>query len=313
MQSGTLFKFCNSDLANNWNTSIQPVEHDLGDHPLFTDAALAALIEGNPHAIKEVSTMDPEREDHRSWRRGSFEGMNGAELIEAVRWGLLWINIGDAGKYDARYQEFIDELMETLEVQVPGLRTFNRHIGILISSPGARVFYHCDIPGQGLLHVRGEKTIWIYPGGDPFLPQEALERVVTGLTAEEIEYDPSFEAHAKRLQLTPGTGALWPLNWPHRVVNGPNLNVSVTIEYWTNEIRRHAPVNTANGVLRQILGLDPRSRAIHGPSFWWRAALAVAWKRSGLAKRYRTKFKADFRVNEQTRPARTSGKPLNKQ
>lgn len=298
---GTFFRFKNSDLPNNWNTVIQPVEHNLGEHPLFTDAALAKLIQDNPHAIKELTTMDPDREDHRSWKRGSHEGMSGEELLDAVRKGLLWVNIGDAGKCDPGYQDFIDGLMETLEGQVPGLKTFNRHIGVLISSPGARVFYHCDIPGQGLMHVRGEKTIWIYPDGDPFLPQETLERVVTGLTSEDIEYDPSFEAHATRLHLTPGTGALWPLNWPHRVVNGSSLNVSVTIEYWTDEIRRHAIVNTANGVLRQIFGLNPRSRAISGPSFWWRAALTVAWRRSGLAERYRTKFKADFRVNEQTR------------
>ena len=301
MQSGTYFKFTSDDVAANWNTAIQPVEHNLGEHPLFADDALAALIEGNPHAIREISTMDPEREDHRSWKRGSHEGMSGLELIEAVRQGVLWVNIGDVGKYDPRYQQFVTQLMETLEGQVPGLKTFNHHIGILISSPGARVFFHCDVPGQGLLHVRGEKTIWIYPGGDPFLPQEALERVVTGLTAEEIDYDPSFEQHAKRLVLTPGTGALWPLNWPHRVVNGSSLNVSVTIEYWTDEIRRHALVNMSNGVMRHLLGLNPRSRAVTGPAYWSKAAFAAAWKLSGLSKRYQAKFKAEFKVNEQAR------------
>lgn len=301
MQSGTFFRFTNKDLAANWNKVIQPVEHNLGDHPLFSDEALAELIEGNRHAIREISTMDPQREDHRSWKRGSHEGMSGRELIEAVRSGLLWVNIGNAGDYDSRYQAFIDQLLETLQAQVPGLKTFNRHIGVLISSPGARVFYHCDVPGQGLLHVRGEKTIWIYPDGDPFLPQEALERVVTGLTAEEIDYDPSFEQHATRLLLKPGTGALWPLNWPHRVVNGDSLNVSVTIEYWTDKIRRRALVNTANGVLRHVMGFNPRSRAVAGPSYWWRAGFAAAWKLSGLGKRYREKYKAEFKINQASR------------
>jgi len=301
MQDNTYFKFSKKNLATAWNTEIQPVEHNLGDHPLFSDEALAELIEGNRHAIREISTMDPEREDHRSWKRGSHEGMNGRELIEAVRDGLLWVNIGNAGDYDPRYQAFIDQLLDTLQAQVPGLKTFNRHIGVLVSSPGARVFYHCDVPGQGLLHVRGEKTIWIYPDGDPFLPQEALERVVTGLTAEEIDYNPSFERHATRLHLTPGMGALWPLNWPHRVVNGNSLNVSVTIEYWTDEIRRHALVNTANGVMRHVAGLNPRSRPITGPGYWTRAAFAAAWKLSGLGKRYREKYKAEFKVNQLSR------------
>src|SRR5690606_9643494 len=117
---------------------------------------------------------------------------------------LLWINIAEAGSLDARYQAIVDTLLEAAAAQVPGLRTFQHRLGLLISSPHARVFYHCDIPGQGLMHVRGEKTIWIYPGSEPFLPQEALERVVTGLTYEEIDYDPAFEAHATVIALKPG-------------------------------------------------------------------------------------------------------------
>jgi hypothetical protein len=301
MRDNTYFKFSKQNLATAWNTEIQPVEHNLGEHPLFSDEALARLVEGNAHAIREVSTMDPEREDKSAWKRGSIEGMSGRDVIEAVRDGLYWVNVGDVGRFDKRYQDFIDQLMGMLENQVPGLKTFNRHIGVLISSPGARVYYHSDVPGQGLLHVRGEKTIWIYPGGDPFLPQESLERVVTGLTNEDIEYDPSFEQHASRILLTPGTGALWPLNWPHRVVNGKSLNVSVTVSFWTDEIRRHALVNTANGVLRHVMGLNPRSRAISGPSYWWRAGLAAAWKASGFSKRYREKYKAEFKINQASR------------
>jgi hypothetical protein len=172
----------------------------------------------------------------------------------------------------------------------------------LISSPNARVFYHCDIPGQGLMHVRGEKTIWIYPDGDPFLPQEALERVVTGLSYEEIDYDPSFEKHATVLHLKPGTGALWPLNYPHRVVNGDSLNVSFTVEYWTEEIRRHYLVNLANGVGRHFFGWKPRSRAISGPGFWTKAAFAAAWKTSGAKSYFAAKIKPDFKIKKEKKP-----------
>lgn len=293
------FHFEADNLSTEWNKKIVPVRHDLATNPLFSDEALAKLIEGNPQAIREVSTMDPNREDRATWKRASFEDMSGMEILQAVRDGLLWINVAEAGSFDPRYQAIIDQLLGDLAAQVPGLKTFQHRIGLLISSPNARVFYHCDIPGQGLMHVRGEKTIWIYPDGDPFLPQEALERVVTGLSYEEIDYDPSFEEKATVVQLKPGMGALWPLNCPHRVVNGDSLNVSFTVEYWTDEIRRHYLVNLANGVGRHFLGWTPRSRAISGPLFWMKAGLAAAWKLSGAKKHFAAKIKPDFQIRRQ--------------
>jgi len=293
------FTFEADNLATEWNSKILPTKHNLAEHPLFQDEALAALIEGNPQAIREVSTMDPNKEDQKSWTQARFENMSGMEILEAVREGLLWINIAEAGKFDERYQEIVDRMLEQLSAKVPGLKTFQHRLGILISSPNARVFYHCDIPGQGLMHVRGEKTIWIYPGGDPFLPKDALERVVTGLTFEEIDYDPAFEEHATVIQLKPGMGALWPLNWPHRVVNGDSLNVSCTVEYWTDEIRRHYLVNLANGVGRHMLGIKPRSHAISGPGFWMKAGFAAGWKLSGAKKLFGAKIKPDVALNKE--------------
>ena len=293
------FHFDGENLAETWNKRILPVRHDLATNPLFADEELAKLIEGNPQSIREVSTMDPNSEDRTTWKRASFEDMSGMEIIEAVRNGLLWINVAEAGSFDPRYQVVIDTLLADLATRVPGLKTFQHRIGILISSPNARVFYHCDIPGQGLMHVRGEKTIWIYPDGAPFLPQEALERVVTGLSYEEIDYDHSFEERATVLHLKPGMGALWPLNYPHRVVNGDSLNVSFTVEYWTDEIRRHYLVNLANGVGRHFLGRKPRSRAISGPGFWMKAGFSAAWKLSGAKKHFAAKIKPDFAIRKE--------------
>lgn len=298
------FEFDIDDLAANWNRKIVPVRHDLADNPLFSDDALVALIEGNPGAIREVSTMDPGKENRLSWKSGSFDNMSGEDILQAVKDGLLWINIAEAGGFDPRYQEIVDTLLATMAASAPGLKTFQHRLGILISSPNARVFYHCDIPGQGLMHVRGEKTIWIYPGGEPYLPQEALERVVTGLTHEEIDYDPAFEEKATKIHLKPGMGALWPLNWPHRVMNGDSLNVSLTVEYWTDEIRRHYLVNLANGVGRHFVGWTPRSRSISGPAFWPKAAFAAAWKMSGAKKHFAHKAKEEFRIKKKAAEAR---------
>lgn len=105
------FEFDSGNLTGQWNKKILPVRHNLAEHPLFTDEALATLIEGNPQAIREVSTMDPDNENHKSWTSARFEDMSGVEILEAVRKGLLWINIAEAGSFDQRYQDIIDTML----------------------------------------------------------------------------------------------------------------------------------------------------------------------------------------------------------
>ncbi|SDU23787.1 cupin-like domain-containing protein [Stappia sp. ES.058] len=273
------------DIADIWDTDIVKVRHRFAESPLFSDAALAELVAQNPDAVREIAKMDPDREDAREWRDSGLSASDPKALFDAVEGGALWVNIGHVGARDARYQALLDDLMDSVEAAVPGFSCFNRQLGILISSPNARVYYHADVPGQGLLHIRGQKRIWLYPGSEPFLKPEELERIITTAAGEEIAYDPAFDKAATVIDLTPGDGLFWPLNWPHRVVNGNSLNVSATIEYHTRTSRRHFAVNYANGLMRQVFGMTPRSRAIDGPAFWSKAAIAYACRKSGLGDR----------------------------
>ncbi|SOB89132.1 cupin-like domain-containing protein [Stappia indica] len=273
------------NIAEIWDREIVRVTHDLPDNPLFSDEALTELVANNPDAVREIATMDTSVEDKSRWRASDISPDDPQGLFNAVRSGALWVNIGHVGGRDARYQKLIDDIMDQIDDAVPGPASYSRQIGILISSPRARVYYHADVPGQGLIHIRGEKRIWLYPGHEPYLKPEELERVVTAVTAEEISYDPSYDAAATVIDLTPGTALFWPLNWPHRVVNADSLNVSATVEYHTPKTRRHFAVNYANGVLRHGLGVTPRSRAIGGAGFWGKAAFAYACRKSGLARR----------------------------
>jgi hypothetical protein len=89
----------------------------------------------------------------------------------------------------------------------------------------------------------------------------------------------------------------WPLNSPHRVENLDCLNISMTTEYFTQDIRRKQMVNTANGILRNKLGINP-NRDISGTGFWFKAALQSAARRAGIlegerSKRREVSFKLD--------------------
>jgi hypothetical protein len=276
--------------------------HRLHDHPLFTDEALADLIERLPRDHYNLNRMSRPDEPRAFWQEGELGTMRGRDVIEAIKAGQLWLNLRAVQDVDAGYKALLDDMFATFEAGVPGLSTFKRSFGILISSPRAQVFYHADVPGQGLWQVRGRKTIWIYPKGAPFLPQEALEGIVLGETEEEIAYQPWFDAHAERHDLEPGDGLLWDLNAPHRVENADVLNVSVTTVHWTSAIRRSYAVNYANGVLRRRLGVKAPSDSLRGFAVVPKMAFAAAYKKLGLHSKRQVKREIRFRLDAQDAP-----------
>jgi hypothetical protein len=159
-----------------------------------------------------------------------------------------------------------------------------RDLGVLISSPNAQVFYHLDVPLVSLWQIRGMKTVWAYPVVDPYVGAEALEAIVLRETAEQFAFDPAWDAGAAKTQLTPGRMLTWPQNAPHRIENGPMLNVSLSMEYMTPAALMRANVIYANGLLRRRLGADPTIQPGFSPLGLAKVAGARAAKALKLQK-----------------------------
>ncbi|MEZ5922780.1 MAG: cupin-like domain-containing protein [Hyphomicrobiaceae bacterium] len=295
-----------TDILTNWEPRHAALfgqhtvhlQHRAHESGLFSDDALANLIERSPREAYHVNTMDNRSHNPRSRREGEIAGLSGHEALEAVRAGNLWINIQRPGETEPAYQELLDGLYRELERRVPGLQTYKQKMTILISSPKVTVYYHSDIPGQTLWQVRGEKRIYLYPNTAPFLSQEAMEKIVLNEAHEtDMPYEPWFDDYAQVVDLKPGEMLHWPLNCPHRVINADCLNVSFTTEHWTDELRNIYAVNFANGMLRKTLGLKSLSRATHGPAFLAKLALAGAVKAAGFQQRREAGFRIDFTVD----------------
>ena len=274
------------------------VGHRLHESPLFSEETLARLIDSYDPDFYNVAKMGG-GDAPKEWREGEIGDRSGAETIEAVRRGRMWINLRQVGRFDARYAALTQEIFDELENRVPSLRTFKHTIGILISSPKAQVYYHADVTGQSLWQISGRKRIWMYPNSEPFLPVEALEGIVLKETEEDLPYEPWFDDHAQVFDLEPGEMLMMPLNAPHRVVNHDCLNISFTTEHWTPDIRRSYAMNYANGLLRRRLGWRPRSRATDGLTVYAKAALAMAWKLSGLQRQHMYERIINFRIDPQ--------------
>lgn len=290
------------EYASLYSKEMLLLHHRLHESELFSRETLGELIDRYPEEHYGLNTMgyDPE---NPKWREGTIKGFSGEEVIQAIEHGRMWLNLRCVEKVDARYAKLLDDMFAEFEGRVPGLSTFRHKLGILISSPKVQVFYHCDIPGQSLWQIHGEKRVYVYPNKAPFLKQRDLETVILGETEEEIPYERKFDESAQILDLEPGEMAHWPLNCPHRVENKDSLSISLTTEHWTSDIRKSFAVNFANGVLRRKFGVKNPSPSIKGPFVYPKAALAAAWRKLKLNEAEKFVPNIDFTIdpNSETR------------
>lgn len=279
-----IFENWQDDCAERFGRQTLHLRHRLAESGLFTHEALAALIEKVPESHYNLNTMGYDA-TNPEMREGVLGAIAGSDVISAIENGRMWLNMRRVQEIDSRYEKLLSGIYRDFASKVPGLATFREALGILISSPDIQVYYHADVPGQSLWQLHGRKRVYIYPNTEPYLSQQSLEGIIMGDTEEEIPYMPRFDEDAEVYDLGPGEMLNWALNGPHRVVNEDCLNISVTTEHWTSDIRRSYAVNYANGVLRKRFGLSNLSRDIHGPTVYPKAALAMAWRKLKLNRK----------------------------
>lgn len=271
--------------AQLWGSHTVRLRHSLHERPLFSDESLAEIIDRADRRSMTISTMEDEVRSSGDWHYCLAGDLSGSDILRAVRVGRIWVNFTHIAQSDSRFATILDEIYADLEALVPEFRPFKRNMGLLISSPGAKVGYHTDIPGQTLWQLRGSKRLWIYPPSEPFLRAPEFEDVVRRVTEEDITYEPWFDDYAEVYDLVPGDLFHWQLNGPHRVSNLDSVNVSITTQHWTSDIRRAFALTYGNGLLRNKIHYAPRSQHATGPAFWAKAGMALAWRKAGLQNR----------------------------
>ncbi len=248
-----------------WGQTPLKLSHRLDRSDLFSNESLGALIDSYPRDGYSLVQWGEQGTDRGSWREGELGGMHGVDVIDAIAKSRIWINLRDVGSVDPRYAALRDAIFAELRGHLPDYGMYGEKIGILISSPGSRTLYHADLPGQCLWQIRGVKRVYVYPTTPPFIRPEHVEGIALSGVEVNMPYQPWYDEHATVFDLEPGQMLHWPLNAPHRVDNHDCLNVSMTMEYFTDEIRRSHMVTVANGILRHKMGFSPRSRATDRP------------------------------------------------
>ncbi len=272
------------EAINAFGKSTSQFNHNFAESGLFTDEKLAELIERYPREYYMLNTMTAQG-DKPEWRSGEINNVSGDKVLQALTDGRIWLALRRFDVVCPEYDELVHDAFSEMEALQPGLKTFKHNSSMLISSPGARVLYHADIPYVCLFHVRGRKKLWLYDAENKdHLPDSTLEGVILRETEEEVGYDEAWDKDATQVVLEPGTALSWQLNAPHRVDNLDGLNVSITTDYFTPYAQKKYGVYYTNGIMRRKLGIDPKSTNVEGLSAYAKCAAALAIKKTGIVK-----------------------------
>ncbi|MNT23564.1 hypothetical protein D3C72_1589850 [compost metagenome] len=227
-------------------------------------------------------------------RTGARGRLDGAQLLEAIQQGRLWVNLRDVETgwpelWAAAMAEF-----KKVEAAYPGLKAVKNAGQLILSSPKARVPYHFDAAGVVLFHLRGRKRIFVYPGDEGHLPERNMEQVVARQTTEELPYTLAFEDDAHVVDLEPGQALTWPLYAPHRVENLDRFCVSLSMDFQTWPSRFRNGALYTNAVMRSRGGSPRFTDQMGQGALAARWAASLALRRMGALKSKIAHFERQF-------------------
>lgn len=260
-----------------FGSEILHATHDLDTQAAFADDGLVALLDGYPREDLGIWTFGAHGEGEAPAIRGSAAAATGAEIMEAIHRGKIWLNLREANLKLPELQTIATEIFGSLE-EAASRKLRKQDMGLLISSPDIHVHYHLDVPMVALLQLRGQKRIWLYPSKEEFAPSAAIEDMVHMRKEEGLPFETHFDDHSTVVDLKPGMGLTWPQMAPHRVQNENCVNVSLSCEYMTIGALIEANALYTDSVIRDQFHLSPTRSGTPAPIKVGKAALARAIK-----------------------------------
>jgi hypothetical protein len=265
---------------------IQLLEHNYHQSPLFSDEALIELLDNYPRTWLQCYTMGTNPENHNEWTPVHIADRSGAEIMESLKKGRIWINAINVDQYKKEYTDLIAQMYTKIAHNCPHIHKLrNAFNSLLISSPGIQVYYHLDTDPNMLWHIRGAKKFWVYPAcDDRFTPQHYIEEIIAHERHENMPYESWFDEHAFAVELEGGQAVSWPQHSPHRVEN-VTLNVSLSSSYESSQSRRLVGVHAANYYFLKKMGIKNRPINTEGMIPAFKAFSYYAFNKLHLLKR----------------------------
>ena len=243
--------------ARDFDKNCFTFNHRLSDNPLFETDRLLALARLRGRDRRDVHYDAGEIRVDQRWDQSPPCDMPVDELLRRIETAGAWIVLRRVQE-DPEYARLLDACMDEI-VALSG-RDLGRVMKlrdsiIFINSPHRISAYHIDRECSWLYQIKGRKTISIFdPTDRDVLPECEIEKFWE-VDNNAATYRPQYQSRATVIELHPGQGVHIPVGAPHWVRNGPEVSVSLNINFhYLDAIT--ADVYRANYWLRR-LGLNP--------------------------------------------------------
>ncbi len=256
------------------------ITHGLCGHPLFELEALVALsqrirpVDVEQNLANLPIEVDPATVQHN--------GLSVADSIRSIEQNGSWMVLKFVDQ-DPVYRALLDEILDELEPAiVPSTGAMiKREAFIFVSSPGAVTPFHMDPEHNILMHLRGHKTMTLFPAADPDLTPGALQEEFHRGSHRNLPFREDFAAKGTPIRLDPGDALYVPVKAPHWVQNGDATSISLSVTWRSEWSYREADAHALNRVLRGA-GLEPAMPARYPQQNMLKA---YAWRGLMKAKR----------------------------
>lgn len=290
----------NTNLNQQLTNSDVTFQHKLAQSGMFDDEQLAVLIDIARKSGPEHYTLGSLDKDGvgEKWQNGVFGDLSGAQILEAIAKGHLWLQIQNLKEIAPDYYNLAEQGFAELKQENGEFSYHKLTSNILISSPSAKVLCHLDCAEVILWHIRGRKRLYLYDlTKKVFADEKTIEKVIMRETEEEIPYNKDWDDLATVYELESGEAISWPHFWPHRVENIEGLNVSMQTEFYSDKGLKQYGVRFANGILRRKTGVSANSTTTIGAVALAKAGLGLVSKKIGLYKPVERKITSQFTID----------------
>ncbi len=237
------------------------IGHGLHEHPLFSIDSLLGLACEVQRRSEDIHIDAGDISLADRWGIIPRSSIPLPEAIERAETEHIWLiikRVERVARYNKVLKEFEAFIRGLLGPKQSSVMRRSR-MSIIVASPHRLTPLHFDAEINFLLQVMGQKDVWICdPMDRTVVTEQDLERYYA--LGEFSHYRQEAEERATCFTLVPGDGVHIPTHSAHWVRNGPDISVSVSINFdYPNRVYRN--LYRANHQLRK-LGLSPRPRGM---------------------------------------------------